>query len=98
MSNWTFQLSMHRQFKAMPPVEADQKTDNMDVLFQTIIDNVPPPPVELDAPFQMQISQLDYSSYLGVIGIGRVKRGSVTLNKPVTVIDDQGKTRNGPSR
>ena len=76
-------------------VEADQKTDNMDVLFQTIIDNVPPPPVELDAPFQMQISQLDYSSYLGVIGIGRVKRGSVTLNKPVTVIDDQGKTRNG---
>jgi len=70
-------------------------TDNMDMLFQTIVDRVPPPPVELDKPFQMQISQLDYSSYLGVIGIGRIKQGSVTTNSPITVIDNDGKTRNG---
>jgi GTP-binding protein len=70
-------------------------TDNMDVLFQTIIDRVPPPPVEIDKPFQMQVSQLDYSSYLGVIGIGRIKQGSVKANSPITVIDAEGKTKNG---
>jgi len=70
-------------------------TDNMDMLFQTIVDHVPPPPVEIEKPFQMQISQLDYSSYLGVIGIGRIKQGSVKTNSPITVIDNEGKTRNG---
>ena len=70
-------------------------TDNMDVLFQTIVDRVPPPPVEIDKPFQMQVSQLDYSAYLGVIGIGRIKQGSVKANSPVTVIDVDGKTQNG---
>ena len=69
-------------------------TDNMDVLFQTIVDRVPPPPVEIDKPFQMQVSQLDYSAYLGVIGIGRIKQGSVKANSPVTVIDVEGKTKN----
>ena len=73
----------------------NETSDNMDVLFQTIVDEVPPPPVELDAPFQMQISQLDYSSYLGVIGIGRVKQGKVNVNSPVSVIDVDGKIRNG---
>ena len=70
-------------------------TDNMDYLFQTIIDHVPPPPVDVDAPFQMQVSQLDYSSYLGVIGIGRIKQGSVKANGQVSVIDAEGKTKNG---
>jgi len=75
--------------------DADKLTDNMDQLFQTIIEHVPPPPVEEDKPFQMQISQLDYSSYLGVIGIGRIKAGSVATNSPVSVIDAEGKTKNG---
>jgi GTP-binding protein len=70
-------------------------TDNMDMLFQTIIDHVPPPPVAIDKPFQMQISQLDYSSYLGIIGIGRIKQGSIRSNSPITVIDVAGKTKNG---
>jgi len=70
-------------------------TDNMDQLFQTIVDRVPPPPVEVDKPFQMQVSQLDYSSYLGVIGIGRIKQGSVATNSPITVIGTDGKTKNG---
>jgi GTP-binding protein len=70
-------------------------TDNMDMLFQTIIDHVPPPPVAIDKPFQMQISQLDYSSYLGIIGIGRIKQGSIKANSPITVIDVDGKTKNG---
>lgn len=75
--------------------DAENITDNMDVLFQTIVDKVPPPPVEKDKPFQMQVSQLDYSSYLGVIGIGRIKQGSISTNSQITVIDSDGKTRNG---
>ena len=76
-------------------VDADVLTDNMDELFQAIVDHVPPPPVEVDKPFQMQISQLDYSSYLGVIGIGRIKQGCVSTNSPVCIVDTQGKTKNG---
>ena len=75
--------------------DADKLTDNMDELFQTIVDHVPPPPVEVDKPFQMQVSQLDYSSYLGVIGIGRIKQGTVSTNSPVSVIDVDGKIKNG---
>ena len=75
--------------------DADVTTDNMDELFQTIIDHVPPPPVDVDKPFQMQVSQLDYSSYLGVIGIGRIKQGTILANGQVSVIDIEGNTKNG---
>lgn len=64
-------------------------------LFETILDKVSPPPVDVNGPFQMQISQLDYSSYVGAIGIGRIQRGSIKTNSPVTIIDRHGKTRNG---
>ena len=74
--------------------DLSNQTDNMDALFQTVIDHVPPPPVEVDKPFQMQISQLDYSSYLGVIGIGRIKRGVVQSNQQISVIDVDGKSKN----
>ncbi len=69
------------------------KTDNMDILFQTIIDKVPPPKVDVNGPFQMQVSAIDYSSYVGAIGIGRVTRGTIKPNTPITVIDAAGKTR-----
>lgn len=75
--------------------EEDVETDSMESLFETIVEKVAPPAVDLDGPFQMQISQLDYSSYVGVIGIGRVKRGSVVLGQPVTVVCADGKNRNG---
>ncbi len=75
--------------------DADNITDNMDALFQTIVDHVPPPPVDEDKPFQMQVSQLDYSSYLGVIGIGRIKQGTISTNGQITVIGADGKTKNG---
>ena len=71
------------------------KTNNMDILFQTIIDKVPPPNVDINAPFQMQVSAIDYSSYVGAIGIGRVTRGTIKPNTNVTVIDMHGKTRPG---
>lgn len=65
--------------------------ENMEPLFQAIVDNVEPPQVDLSGPLQMQISQLDYSSYVGVIGVGRVTRGSVKANQQVTVISADGK-------
>lgn len=75
--------------------EADELADDMTPLFRAIVDKVPHPDVDMDAPFQMQVSSLDYSSYVGVIGIGRVKRGSVKTNTPIKVIDREGKQRNG---
>ena len=68
---------------------------DMTPLFQTIVDSVAAPDVDIDAPFQLQISQLDYNSYLGIIGIGRIKQGRVKTNTQVKVIDTEGKIRNG---
>jgi GTP-binding protein len=72
----------------------DIREGNMDYLFQTIVDKVHPPLVNEEGGFQMQISQLDYNSYVGVIGIGRIQRGSVKTNSPVVVVSRDGKTRN----
>ncbi|MDM8546933.1 translational GTPase TypA [Candidatus Venteria ishoeyi] len=70
-----------------------ERDGDMEPLLETIINHVPAPNVDPDAPFQLQVSALDYSSYVGVIGIGRVSRGRVKTNKPVTVIDKDGKQR-----
>jgi GTP-binding protein len=76
-------------------MEPEQSSDNMELLFETIVKHVPPPPVNQEGPFQMQITTLDYSSYVGMIGIGRIRRGQVRTNMPVTIIDAQNKTRQG---
>ena len=73
----------------------EELAEDMTPLFETIVDIVEPPAVDVDGPFQMQISSLDYNSFVGVIGVGRIQRGSVKLNTPVTVIDKEGNTRNG---
>jgi len=75
--------------------EMDEMADDMQPLFETVVEKVPPPDVVVDAPFQMQISALDYNSYVGVIGVGRVTRGKVRTNQAVVVIDREGKTRKG---
>lgn len=64
-------------------------------MFQTIVDKVHPPQVEIEDPFQLQVSQLDYNSYVGVIGIGRIARGRIKANSPVTIVDPDGQRRNG---
>ncbi|KOO16007.1 GTP-binding protein TypA [Vibrio xuii] len=76
-------------------LEEGETGENMEPLFQTIVEEVEAPQVDLDGPLQMQVSQLDYSSYVGVIGVARVTRGSVKPNQQVTVIGADGKTRNG---
>jgi GTP-binding protein len=72
----------------------EPKTDIND-LFQAIVEHVAPPKVELDGDTQIQVSQLDYSSYLGIIGIGRIKRGTLKVNQQVTVLGADGSKRNG---
>ncbi|MBC7751979.1 MAG: translational GTPase TypA [Candidatus Saccharibacteria bacterium] len=69
--------------------------EDMTPLFETVIAKVAPPEVDPEGPFQMQISSLDYSSYLGVIGIGRIQRGAVKTNTQVAIIDKEGNKRNG---
>jgi GTP-binding protein len=75
--------------------DLDVPSDNMTPLFETIIKHVKPPAADVDGPLQMQMSQLDYNSYVGVIGIGRITSGSVKPNQAVTIIGADGKTRNG---
>ena len=76
-------------------MDHENMDDHMDALFQAIVDHVPAPNVDVSGPFQMQISQLDYNSFLGVIGIGRIARGSVKTNTPVVAIGADGKKRQG---
>lgn len=75
--------------------EMDEMKDDMEPLFETVIEKVPPPDVVVDGPFQMQISALDYNSYVGVIGVGRVTRGKVYRNQQVVILDREGNSRKG---
>ncbi len=73
----------------------DETTDNLNALFETIIQCVKPPKVDRDGPLQMQISSLDYSTYVGAIGIGRITRGNIKTNQQVSILAADGTKRNG---
>ena len=73
----------------------DELAEDMQPLFETIVNVVEPPQVDTDGPFRMQISSLDYDNFKGLIGIGRIQRGSVKTNTPVTIVDKEGNKRNG---
>ena len=90
-----FQVVYASALNGWASLDADAPTDDMTPLFQTIVDQVAAPDADVNGGFQMQISQLDYNSYVGVIGVGRVSRGSVKPNQQVTVVTADGKTRNG---
>ncbi|WP_300617351.1 translational GTPase TypA, partial [Dokdonella sp.] len=76
-------------------LDADVRSGDMTPLYEAIMQHVPKPPVDAEGPFQMRISQLDYSSYVGLIGIGRIQRGKVKKNQSVVVINREGKQRQG---
>lgn len=76
-------------------MEEDVSEGDMTALFETIIEHVPAPDVDPDAPLQLQVSQLDYNPYLGIMGIGRIKQGRVKTNTSIKAIDRDGKVRNG---
>jgi GTP-binding protein len=76
-------------------LDPDVRDGDMTPLFETIIKHVPAPDVDVDGPFQMQVISLDYSSYVGAIAVGRIKRGRVKPGQNITVVDREGKTRPG---
>lgn len=76
-------------------LDSETRSGDMTPLFETIIKYVSPPDVDIDGPLQIQISSLDYNSYVGVIGIGRISRGRIKTNTPVVVVDRDGAERNG---
>ena len=76
-------------------LDPDHLAPDMTPLLNLIVERVPPPDADTEGPFQMQVSTLDYSSYVGVIGIGRVKRGSIPPRTPVAVVSATGGTRRG---
>ncbi|AIT63026.1 translational GTPase TypA [Coxiella burnetii] len=81
--------------KGYATLDLSHPSTDMTPLFETIVSKVAPPQVDLNGPFQMQISSLDYSSYVGAIGIGRIQRGKIRRNTPVIIIDREGKRRSG---
>ncbi len=76
-------------------LDPENTSADMTPLFETILERVQAPDADRDGPLQMQVSQLDYSSYLGIIGIGRIKRGTLKVNQAVTVVGADGSQRNG---
>ncbi len=72
----------------------DVREGDMTALFETIVEHVPAPDVDTDGPLQLQVSSLDYDTYVGVLGIGRITRGRIESNSPVTVVCADGKLRN----
>ena len=76
-------------------LEDDVREGDMTPLFETIVEKVSPPDVDAEAPFQLQVISLDYNSYMGVIGIGRIKQGTIKTNSQVIVVDREGHERKG---
>ena len=76
-------------------LDEDEMSEDMSPLMDLILEKVNPPEVNDEGPLQMQISALDYNSYVGVIGIGRIKRGKIKSNEQVTVIDSNNSERRG---
>ena len=75
--------------------DPENLAEDMTPLFEMIVEKVHPPKVDIDKPFQMQISALDYSSYVGVIGVGRITRGTLAPAQQVVIADAQGNQRKG---
>ncbi len=74
--------------------DADVREGDMTPLLEAIVSEVSPPPVDSDGPLQLQVSSLDYDSYVGVLGIGRIQRGEIATNTPVSIVSAEGKVRN----
>ena len=89
---WSLSLATGEPYASVDP---EAREGDLRPLFETIVDQVPMPPVNLEGPFQLQVSSLDYSSYVGVIGIGRIARGRIQRNTPVTVVSRDGGLRRG---
>jgi GTP-binding protein len=74
-------------------LDSTVREGDMQPLFKTIVEHCPPPDVDVDGPLQLQVTLLDYSSYVGAIGIGRIKRGTIKRGQTITVVSREGKER-----
>ncbi|MCO7189910.1 MULTISPECIES: translational GTPase TypA [unclassified Pseudoalteromonas] len=90
-----FQVIYASAINGWATLDLDEPSDNMQPMFEAIVEQVDQPDADPAGDFQMQISQLDYNSYIGVIGVGRIKRGTVKVNQQVTIVGADGSTRNG---
>ncbi|MFT4732167.1 MAG: GTP-binding protein [Gammaproteobacteria bacterium] len=90
-----FQVVYASAINGWATMDYNVPSDSMEPLFQAIVDQVEAPNGDPTAPLQMQISQLDYNSYVGVIGVGRITSGTVKINQQVTVVNAKGEKRNG---
>ncbi|ODP99590.1 MULTISPECIES: translational GTPase TypA [Salinivibrio] len=90
-----FQVVYASALNGWASLEETTEGEDMEPLFNAIVDNVDAPDVDITTPLQMQVSQLDYNSYVGVIGVGRITRGSVKPNQQVTIVSADGSKRNG---
>jgi GTP-binding protein len=88
-----FEIVYASALEGFATLEHEQSGGDMTPLFQTIVDKVPAPDVDPNGPFQLQVSSLDYNSYVGVIGIGRIKRGQVKPNDQIVLINKEGEKR-----
>ena len=75
--------------------DQDVRSGDMTYLFETIVAKVRPPQVDVNGPFQMQVSSLSYDQFKGVMGVGRISRGTIKSNTPVKVVGRDGQQRNG---
>lgn len=73
----------------------DELEDDLSCLLEAIIDKVPPPATDINGPLQMQISALDFSNYVGVIGLGRITRGEIVTGDQIVVVSRDGEERKG---
>ena len=76
-------------------LDSETREGDMTPLYEAIMQHVSKPDVDPDGPFQMRISQLDYNSFVGLIGIGRIQRGKIKKNMPVSIVGPDGKKRQG---
>ena len=73
--------------------DSDTRGGDMNPLFKTIVEHVPHPDVDSEGPLQLQVSSLDYDTYVGVLGIGRIRRGTLKSNSSVSVVAPDGSSR-----
>jgi len=70
--------------------ELDDPSTTLKPLFDSIVQKVPPPPGDLDLPFQMLVTTIDYNDYLGRLGIGRINRGTIKFGAPMKIVHREG--------
>jgi GTP-binding protein len=76
-------------------LDPERLDDHMGALFQTIVEHIPAPTGDVEAPLQLQVTLLDYNDYLGRIAIGRVNRGTIKQGQSVAVIGRDGSVKQG---